>query len=412
MKSKNQFFTVMPVGDALALLHQEMTLALPIKTLTTADAVGHILAEDTHSPIDLPNFVRSTMDGYAVRAEDTFGASDSLPAYLRKVGVVHMGEVPDVALASGDTAEIHTGAMLPQGADAVVMVERTQNFSDEEVEVLAPVAPGENLVQIGEDVKQGAVILPKGHTLRPQDVGGLLAVGITEIQVMARPKVGIVSCGDELVSPEVEPQMGQIRDINAYTLGALFTQAGAEVLRAGIAEDNYDALYTLASETLAQCDMLVMTAGSSVSVRDLTRDVINKLGEPGVLQHGLAVKPGKPAMLAVADGKPVIGLPGNPVSAMLVARQTVLPTLRKMLGQAESISASKSAILTQNIASTTGREDTIPVRLEERDSVWYATPLFGKSNLIYTLVNADGLVTVPLNEGGIKAQTQVTVQLF
>lgn len=413
MKTQHEFFNVMPVDEALALLQSHCVAGHRRVRMAVADAVGRVLTEDVRSPTDLPNFIRSTMDGYAVRAGDTYGASEGLPAYLNLVGVVQMGEVPSIRLGMGEAVEIHTGAMLPEGADAVVMVERTQKINDDEIEVLAPVAQGEHLVQIGEDVREGAIILGQGHRLRPQDIGGLLAVGVTTVEVAERVRVGVLSCGDELVEPNVTPDMGQIRDINAYVLGAMFAQAGADVLRAGIARDSFDALHGLASATLAECDMLVLTAGSSVSVRDLTREVIEALGEPGVLQHGLAVKPGKPALLAVVDGKPVIGLPGNPVSAMLVARQIVLPMLRYLVGEVGERVASTEAILGQNIASTTGREDSVPVKLERgADGVLYAMPVFGKSNLIYTLIKADGLVTVHLNQGGIRAGEKVRVTLF
>jgi molybdopterin molybdotransferase len=352
------------------------------------------------------------MDGYAVRAADTFGASQSLPSYLTLVGHVAMGVEPTVEVAPGQTVEIHTGAMLPRGADAVVMVERTQKLNAQEVEILAPVAAGENLVQIGEDVARGQVILPVGHRLRPQDIGGLLAVGILSVQIVEPPRVGILSCGDELVIPEEIPLPGQIRDINAHTLSALVQQAGGEPFSLGVARDTIDDFLPRAQLGFQDTDIFVMTAGSSVSARDLTAVVINKLGEPGVLQHGLAVKPGKPTILAVCDGKPVVGLPGNPVSALLVARQIVIPIIKRFLGEAARPVKTLRAILTANIASTTGREDNVPVRLTEQDDGWLAEPVFGKSNLIFTLVNADGLIHIPLNSNGLRAGSTVEVIPF
>ncbi|MCC7449812.1 MAG: molybdopterin molybdenumtransferase MoeA, partial [Anaerolineae bacterium] len=302
--------------------------------------------------------------------------------------------------------------MLPPGADAVVMVERTQSLGNNEIEVLAPVAPGENLVQIGEDVARGAEILSAGHRIRPQDIGGLLAVGILSIEVVVPPRIGILSCGDELVPPEDEPAPGQIRDINAYTLAGLIQNAGGNPVLLGMARDKLDDFMTRAHAGFKDVDILVMTAGSSVSVRDLTREVIGSLGKPGILQHGLAVKPGKPTIIAVCDGKPVIGLPGNPVSALLVARQIVVPIVKRALGETPRPIATVRATLASNIPSTTGRDDTVPVRLLERDSALIAEPVFGKSNLIYTLVAADGVVSVPLNSNGIKAGTVVEVVLF
>ncbi len=416
MSSTPEFFNVQPVQAALETLFAHWTPSpgsLPrTETVDPREALGRVLATPSRSPIDLPTFPRSTMDGYAVRAADTFGASQSLPAYLTCIGSVKMGAESDVEVGMGQAAEIHTGGMLPPGADAVVMIERTQSLGENEIEVLAPVAPGENVIQIGEDVVQGEEILPAGCCIRPQDIGGLLAVGILSVEVTSPPRVGILSCGDELTLPEETPAPGQIRDINAHTLAALVQEAGGEPVLLGIALDTMEDYGTRAQEGFKNSDVLVMTAGSSVSTRDLTREVINGLGKPGVLQHGLAVKPGKPSILAVCDNKPVIGLPGNPVSALLVARQIIVPIIKRALGETPKRIGTVQATLAANIASTTGRDDSVPVKLVERDGQLLAEPIFGKSNLIYTLVNADGLVFVPLNSNGLKAGTKVEVILF
>lgn len=405
-----EFFNVQPVPETLKTLFQHIKPQSKTEVISTYQALGRIIATSPTSSTDLPTFIRSTMDGYAVRAENTFGASQSLPAYLDVIEPVLMGIEPQQTVQDGQAAPIHTGGMLPQGANAVVMIERTQKIDDTEIEVLAPVAVGENLVQIGEDVAQGAQILPVGHIIRPQDIGGLLAVGITEVEVFVPLKVAIMGSGDEIVTPETTPEYGQIRDINSYTLAALVQQNGATPIIMGIAQDTYEAISQKAQESIAQADILIMTAGSSVSTRDYTSDTIEALGNPGILQHGLAVKPGKPAIIAACDGKPVIGLPGNPVSAFLVARQIILPTIRFMYRQSFQIQMAYQATLTANIASTSGREDTIPVKLiQDDDDQWLAEPIFGKSNLIYTLVNADGLVTISLNSNGLKAGSLVDV---
>ncbi len=408
----SEFFNVQPVQDALSMLFAAWKPHITTESIDARDALGRVLAAPARSPIDLPTFQRSTMDGYAVRAADTFGASQSLPAYLKVAGSVAMGTQAKVKLESGQAIEIHTGGMIPMGADAVVMIERTQSLGKNEIEVLAPVAPGENTIQIGEDVAKNDVILPAGHRLRPQDIGGLLAVGVLTVEVAARLRVGILSGGNELVAPEESPGPGQIRDINAYTMAALVQQAGGEPVHLGIARDELDDYLRLARAGFAQSDMLVMTAGSSVSVRDLTRQVINSLGAPGVLQHGLAVRPGKPTLLALCEDKPVVGLPGNPVSALLVARQIVTPIIKQALGLKPEPGATIHSILGANIASTTGREDSVPVRLVEQDGQLIAEPVFGKSNLIYTLVNADGLIQIGLNNTGLKAGEPVEVMLF
>jgi molybdopterin molybdotransferase len=406
-----EFFNVQPVGAALDILKACWTPQARTETLDVRAALGRVLASAPRSPIDLPTFSRSTMDGYAVIAADTFGAAQSLPAYLTRTGSVRMGEAATVEIRRGETVEIHTGGMLPPGADAVVMVERAHSIGDE-IEILAPVAPGENVVQIGEDVAIGEDILPAGHKIRPQDIGGLLAVGILTVEVVCSPRVGILSSGDELVTPDENPLPGQIRDVNAYTLAALVENAGGTPVRLGIARDTLADFAEKARAGFVDTDMLVITAGSSVSARDLTREVIAGLGQPGVLQHGLAVKPGKPTILAVCDNKPVIGLPGNPVSALLVAQQIVVPIIRLLLHENPRLTAPVKATLSQNIVSTTGREDSVPVRLINDGDQLIAEPVFGKSNLIFTLVNADGLVHIPLNSNGILAGQTIDVWLF
>lgn len=407
-----EFFHIQTVQEALEQLFSECALVPRTAVCETVQAIGRVLTRPIVSPIDLPAFPRSSMDGYAVRAADTYGASQALPAYLTCVASVPMGSVPQVELRSGEAAEIFTGAMLPRGADAVVMIEKTQKIDQSQIEILAPAAPGENVVGVGEDIRQGAALLSAGCRLRPQDLGGLLAVGILSVEVAAPPRVAILSCGDELVAPDDLPPLGKIRDINAQTLAALFQEAGAVVTLLGIAVDQFDDLFDRAYTGLQSADLLVITAGSSVSARDLTREVIARLGPPGIVQHGLAIKPGKPTILAVCDGKPVIGLPGNPVSAFLVARQIVIPIIQRLLGEKPRPAASLTAVLSSNIPSAAGREDTVPVRLVANDQGWIAEPIFGKSNLIFTLIHADGVVQVPLNSGGLKAGTSVQVTLF
>ena len=409
----SEFFQVLPVAEALQLLDAHWQPQPQSDIFATADALYCAAAEDILSPEQVPSFLKSTMDGYAVRAADTFGASQSLPAFLKVIGEIKMGELPQVAIGSTEALEIHTGGMLPRGADAVVMVEMTQSLGDQEIEVMKAAAPGENVIQPGEDVAENALILPQLHRLRPQDIGGLLAVGISEIAALRRPKVGILSCGDELVPPEVKPGPGKVRDINAYTLSALAEKHGAQPVRLGIADDTLDNYRSRAEAGFAATDVLLLSAGSSVSARDYTRDVIDGLGTPGVLQHGLATKPGKPTIIAVCDNKPVIGLPGNPVSALLVARQLLPHLIARFSGQKLESPRAIRARLSLRVASVTGREDWIALRLRYGDDEFpSAEPIFGKSNLIFTLVQADALLRVPLNTGGYDAGSLVDALLF
>jgi len=361
----------------------------------------------------LPAFPRSTVDGYAVRSTDTLGATESLPAYLTVVGEVPMGQAATVEVGPGQAAIVHTGGMIPPGADAVVMVERTQKLGDQDIEVLRSVAVGENIINVGEDILEEDEILPSGHLLRPQDVGGLLAVGLTEIVVARRPRVALIATGDEVIPPSQPLGPGQVRDINTYTLAGLVRHAGGEPWSMGIIADRFEALKDAAARGLAEADVVVMSAGSSVSVRDMTGDVINELGQPGVLVHGISFRPGKPTVLAVCDGKPVIGLPGNPVSAMVVFHLLVTPLLWRLQGLTHPPEPQVvRARLARNVASVAGREDRVQVKLEQREDGLWAAPVFGKSNLIFTLVKADGMVKVPLDKTGLSAGEWVEVRLY
>ena len=407
-----ELFTVLPPAEALDVLLNHLSGPIRAETIATADALDRVLAKPLSAPSSLPTFPRSTMDGYAVRAADTFGATESVPAYLSVVGEVPMGRAPELTVGQTQAAVVYTGGMLPVGADAVVMVERTQKLDAANIEVLKPVAPGENIINVGEDVKEGEALLGPGHTLRPQDLGGLMALGITQVSVAARPRVAIVSTGDEVVAPDQVPQPGQVRDVNTYTAAGLVARAGGVPLPRGIIQDRFDDLLAAARTGLDTADALVISAGSSVSTRDLTADVINQLGEPGVLVHGVSVKPGKPTILGVCNGKPVIGLPGNPVSAMVVAGLFLVPVLRRLQGAGLASHNRVQARLAHNIASAPGREDYVQVKLIEREGECWADPVFGKSNLIYTLVKADGMLRVPLDSNGLHEGEQVEVELF
>lgn len=415
-----EFFNVLPPAEARALLFSHLQPVIQGKRMSTAAALGFVTTAAVTAPHSLPNFRRSTMDGYAVRAADTYGASSSLPAFLQVVGEIPMGKAPDINLGPGTTAIVHTGGMIPDSADAVVQIEHTQAVDAEaplkppfEIEVYKAVAVGQNVLQVGEDVEEGSAVLPAGHQLRPQDLGGLLALGIVEVEVARRPKVAILATGDEVVEPGETLGPGQIRDINSYTVAGLAQQAGGIPVLMGIVPDDFEALLSQAKQALGQNDMLVMSAGSSVSARDMTVAVIDRLGPPGVLLHGVATRPGKPTIVGVAHGKPVLGLPGNPVSAMVQFAMFGQPAIYRLQGlPTPPRRGNVWARISQNIASESGREDYVPAKLEETDEGLLAKPVFGKSNLIYTLVKADGLLKVPLNKGGLVAGEWVEVQLF
>ena len=393
--------------------------AVPESTRTAAEqiavleALNRVLFEPVTAPHPLPPFPRSTHDGYAVRAADTYGASPGLPAYLNLIGEIHMGVPAELVTGPNQSALIHTGGMIPDGADAVVMIEDTQVVREGEIEVLKPVAVGQNVLMEGEDVKIGETVLEAGTQIRPQEIGGMLALGVTDINVARRPRVGILSTGDEIVAPDEDVRAGQVRDVNTYTLSALVSRAGGEPVTRGIIPDRYDALFEATKQAHAEDDIVVITAGSSVSARDITVDVLDAFGEPGVLVHGIAIKPGKPTILAVADGVPMIGLPGNPVSALVVAGLFIVPLIKMLMGMERPALVPKvSAQMSINVASEAGREDYLPVRLHITEDGLMAEPIFGRSNLIFTLVRADGLVRIPPEATGLSVGTEVEVRLF
>ena len=409
-----EFLTLLPPQESLdKLLRNIPDPKLATETIDTISAIGRVIATDLLAPHALPEFPRSTVDGFAVKAADTYGASDSLPAYLNLIGECPMGATPDLVIKPTTTAIIHTGGMLPEGADAVVMLEYTQQTVDDEMEILRAVADGENVINIGEDVAEGALIKPKGSVIRPAEVGGLMALGFTQVEVAVRPKVGIISSGDEVIHPAERPQPGQVRDINSYTLASLVEKTGGEAVRYGIVADKMDAMLVAIAKALAECEMVLITAGSSASARDMTAAAIDQLGEPGVLVHGVNTRPGKPTILGVCDGKAVIGLPGNPVSALVNGYVFVVPLVRRLLGQSvEMVQPSVRAKLTVNIPSQAGREDWIPIKLTETaEKSYLAKPIFGKSNLIFTLVGADGLLKIAPDATGLSAGEMVEVLL-
>ena len=403
-----EFFAVRTVAETLAGFRPARRTA--VETVPLAVAHGRVPAEPIRAPHDLPGFARATVDGFAVRAADTYGASEGLPSYLDVTGAVLMGRAPEVAVAPGIAVAMPTGGVLPEGADAVVMVEHTQETMPGTIEVVRPVAPGEGLVRADEDARAGAELLPAGRRLRAQDVGLLAAAGATEVRVHARPRVAIVSTGDEIVPPGTEDlAIGQIRDATASALGALVRDAGGDPDPRGIVPDDRDALASVLRDAVASCDVVVVSAGSSVGARDETAAVVAGLGEPGIWTHGIALRPGKPTLLADCGGVPVIGLPGNPRSALVVFRVIGMPIVRLVGGMTDPPpEPTVRARLERSVPSAAGRLDVVQVTV--RDGV--ASPLFGASALLTILTAADGCIVVPHDATGLPAGTEVDVTLY
>lgn len=364
------------------------------------------------APGDIPHFTRSAMDGYAVAAAETFGASESQPAYLGLRGNVEMGAAPQGRVGPGAAMRIATGGMLPYGADAVVIWEHTRESGDL-LEVCRPVAPGENLITVGEDVREGERVLGAGRVLRPADIGLLAGLGIPEIAVTRRPRVAIISTGDELVGPEEEPGPGRVRNINQYSLGAWVRHLGGEPQLLGRVRDAADEILGRVRQGVAQADLVLISGGSSAGARDLTRAVVERLGEPGLLFHGVAVRPGKPTVVGAHRGVPVFGLPGHPISAMVIFLVLVRPVLERMLGIPPGAAGFRVlARLVDNLPSQAGREDYYQVTLRPGAGGTEAVPVFRKSGLVTAMVRGHGMVRVPPEREGLEAGELVEVDIL
>jgi molybdopterin molybdotransferase len=401
-------FRAYVIADALAILRDHVRLETPAECVGLREAFQRTLAEDVFAPEDVPAFDRATMDGYAVRAQDTFGASEGLPAYLDVAGEVLMGQAPRGRLEAGQAFRIATGGMLPQGADAVVMVEYTEELDERTIGVVRPVAPGENIIRRGDDLASGTLLLPRGHRLRSQDVGLLAAAGVNTVLTRRPPRVGIITTGDEVVPVDRTPGPGQVRDVNSYTLSGQVREYGGEPVMYGIIGDDFETLAAVVRRALDETEAVLISGGSSVGRRDVTAAVVASLGSPGVLFHGLAVRPGKPTIGAVIGHKLVLGLPGHPVSAMVVfsllGRPLLDPGFRRFPVRAR---------ITRALSSPAGKEDWVRVRLDWGEGgELIADPIAGKSGLIATMVRADGLARIPLESRGVAAGDEVEVIPF
>ncbi len=385
------------------------------EVLSTQEASSRVLAEKIIAKQSLPPFPRSTMDGYAVRSRDTFGASENQPALFRVVGEVVMGEETSLKVKPGEAVGIATGGMLPEGADAVVMIEYTQQVDPETIEVSKAVTPSENMVGTGEDVGKGDLLLRKGHRLRPQDLAMMAGLGISKINAYVRPLVSIASTGDELVEIERTPMNGQIRDINRYSLHGLTLEARGLPLFLGISKDRYEDLSRLCHEGLKKSHCLLISGGSSVGTRDHTLKVIENMEGSEILVHGISISPGKPTIIARVGEKAIVGLPGHPVSAMVVFRVFIRHLIEVMGGVDSGVRRWTKGIkarISRNLASAQGREDYVRVRIERREDGLWAHPVLGTSGLISTMVNADGLISIGMHVEGLEKAEEVEVMLF
>ena len=407
-----EFFSVTPVETVFE--HIRGFSPTDTETIDIAFAAGRMLAAEITADMDLPGFDRSTMDGYAVRAADTFGASEGNPAYLEIVGSIAMGETPDISVRAGRAAQIATGGMLPPGADAVVMIEHTSELDETTIEVYRRVAPGAHVITKDEDFGKGERILFPGRRLMTSEIGVIAAMGQTAVSVYKKPVVGIISTGDEVVPADTKPEAGCIRDINTHTLTAAIHGCGGTPRSYGIVADRFDDLFHTVQKALEESDIVILSGGSSVGTRDLTIEVIDALGDAQVLAHGLPVRPGKPTILATSGSRILWGLPGHVASAMVIFDVFVRPCIRQVGGDADPMREQHAlfATLTRNIASAQGRIDYVRVRVEEQDGAYLARPVLGPSGLIRPMLEADGLIRIGMNTEGLLKGTAVRVIPF
>jgi molybdopterin molybdotransferase len=408
------FFKVLAPQEALRLLLS--IEPVEAERITSVAGRARVLAEDLYSTVDLPHFHRAAMDGYAVKAKDTFGASQSLPAYLKLAGVVEMGKEAAQPLTPGEAVRISTGGMMPPESDAVVMVEYTDETSAGLVEIHRGVSPWQNVIQIGDDIKQGELIFKRGRRLRAHDLGALTGVGISSVSVYRRPRIALISTGDEIVDADTVPSPGQVRNINQHSLAGLIEECGGELKDWGVVRDDRGALKYAIGEALTWADLVLLSGGSSMGAKDIALETILSFPDSEFVFHGISIAPGKPTIFAKACGKPILGLPGYPVSALVIFDLFAVPMIRRLGGETLDalgrFARTVKAKLKTNIASPIGREDYVRVTLEGAPDDLVATPLPSKSGAIFTLVKADGMVRIQLNQDGLEQGEEVDVILF
>ncbi len=407
------FLRVLAPSQALELLR--IFGPTEIEQIPTIDGLFRVLAEPISSTEDMPGFSRSTMDGFAVRSKDTFGSSEGAPALLQIVGEVSMGEIPDIILKKGEAVRIWTGGALPSGSDAVVMIEHTEEIGDNSLEVFKAVAPFESVVRQGEDFRNGETFLEAGFRLRPQDLGLLAAMGRQTVSVYRKPNVAVISSGDEIIPIDQEPLPGCIRDVNRYTITSMIQEAHANPVWIGIAPDNLEAVSSSIDRGINTADVVLISGGSSMGSRDHVIEAIRSHKDAEILVHGVSVSPGKPLILGRVGRKPIAGLPGHPVSAMVCFEQFIVPLIRRLEGEnvmQPFLRPSCQALLSRNIPSREGRMDFVRVRLLKRKNETIAVPVPAKSGMISSMVRADGVITIDPDCEGLYKGQEVTVNLF
>lgn len=395
------FFDVVSVQEARdRLMKNFKEYEFETEEISIIDATDRILAENIYSNINVPEFNRSTVDGYAIKSKDSQGASESVPSLFSILGEVRMGETPRKSIKSGETMYVPTGGMIPEGADGMVMIEYTEKLDEENLMVYKPISFNENIILKGDDIKLGQIALKKGRKINPEVVGVLAALGISKVKVYKRPNFYIISTGDEIIDLDEKLELGKIRDINSYALHSSIVKLGGETVGKAIVKDDYKLLRQEVEKGISISDIALISGGSSVGTRDYTGKVINSFNGKGVFVHGISIKPGKPTILGEGKGKLIVGLPGHPVSSIVVFKTIVEDYIYKKMGIIDYKLKTK-AIMDFNFPSSSGRETYQMVKLDEKDGKFYATPSFGKSGMITLLSNSDGYIIIKTYEEGI-----------
>lgn len=403
-----EFLTTISAKKAQEIINS-YDVELGCEYLRLEEATGRILAEDLFSPEDFPYFDRSLVDGYAVSSKDTFGASETSPVMLQKKGNIKVGEFTDLVLNEGECAYVSTGAAIPKGADSVVMQEFSREIGDL-VEILRPVHSGENVIRKGEDIEKKKHLFSKGRRISPFDIGILAALGLKEVPIIKKPRVGIISTGDEIIPPEFEAQNGKVRDVNGYVLIGLFQKLGGEPVYAGIAKDEIKEV-TKKISSIRECDIFAISGGSSKGERDIIVEAIKELGGK-VLFHGVNIKPGKPFFYGIVWEKPIFGLPGHPLSCIIVTHKFLLPLFFKIAGERERRLKTIRGVLTTNVPSAYGVEEYVNVKVRFEKDLVLVDPIFAKSATIYSLSNSSGYIIVNESREGYEEGEEVQVFLY
>lgn len=406
------FFNVMSVNEAKKILSNNFKgLKIETEKINILDCEERVLSVDIISQINVPEFNRSTVDGYAIKSKESHGCSECMPTFLDIVGEVNMGEPVNCDIKNGECMYVPTGGMIPKSSDSVIMIEHVEKLDEFTIAIHKPISTGENIVYKGDDIKKDQIALKKGKKLDSQDIGVLAALGINEIEVYKPIKFTVISTGDEIIDLDEKLEFGKIRDINGYAICSLIKRLGGIVVKKSIVKDNYDLLREEVLNGIKSSDIILLSGGSSVGTRDYTYDVINSFNGQGVLVHGIALKPGKPTIMGECEDKAVIGLPGHPVSAIIVFKIFIEYLVKEILEVKEN-KYGIDAIINQNLHSSPGKKTYQMVVLEEVDNKYYASPIFGKSSMITLLSKACGYVIIDENCEGLYKEEKVKVHLL